>query len=110
MASDEDYAAFLEKANQPTGSAPTQQMKKSKGFTETSVDTQEPVPKVLQQVQSVYVSEADEEFVPVSLRWNGKDGKIDIGMFYLHDGERDKHESLHYSSERSKLIPVLSIQ
>jgi len=94
MASDEDYAAFLEKANQPTSSATTQQTKKSKGFTTKSVDTQEPVPTVLQEVQSVYVSEADEEFVPVSLGWSGKGGKIDIGMLRYPRERRNQHELL----------------
>lgn len=89
MASDDDYAAFLEKANQPTSSS-AQQTMKSKGFTEKSIDTNEPVPSVLQEVQSVYISEADEEFVPVSLGWSGKSGeKIDIGMLYLHSTPHD---------------------
>lgn len=81
MASDEDYAAFLEKTNQPTSlnSASTQQIGNNKGFTAKTVDTEQPVPKVLQDVESVYVSEADEEFVPVSLGWSGKGGKVDLG-------------------------------
>ncbi|EOD50202.1 hypothetical protein GTA08_BOTSDO00334 [Neofusicoccum parvum] len=66
MASDEDYAAFLDKANQDTG-APASA--KSKSFTTKAVDSA--VPQVLQQIEEYYVSDADEPFEPVSLKWDG---------------------------------------
>lgn len=67
MASDEDYAAFLDKANQDLGGskpAPTQ----SVGTQSVNTD----VPKALQQVEEYYVSDADEPFEPVSLKWDGQ--------------------------------------
>lgn len=67
MASDEDYAAFLDKANQDTGGATTQ----SKQYGTKSVNTA--VPKALEQVEEYYTSDADEPFEPVSLTYSGKD-------------------------------------
>ncbi|KAF2093206.1 hypothetical protein NA57DRAFT_69298 [Rhizodiscina lignyota] len=67
MGSDEDYAAFLDKANQDLGG--------SKPATTKSVGTQSvntEVPKALQEVDEYYVSDADEPFQPVSLKWDGK--------------------------------------
>lgn len=67
MASDEDYTSFLEKANQYTGSskATTQ----SKKISTEAVDTE--VPQSLQAIEEYYVSDADEPFEPVSLKWDG---------------------------------------
>ncbi|TLD36968.1 hypothetical protein E2P81_ATG02750 [Venturia nashicola] len=68
MASDEDYAAFLDKANQdPSGGKASAQSSKKAGT--KSVDTE--VPKVLEQVEEYYTSDADEPFEPVSLKWKG---------------------------------------
>jgi len=68
MASDEDYASFLEKANQdPSGGKASTQSTKTAGT--KAVDTE--VPKVLQEVEEYYVSDADEPFEPVSLKWKG---------------------------------------
>lgn len=69
MASDEDYSKFLGKANQDTGGASTRS--KSKKLSTKSVDTK--VPKELEGIEEYYVSEADEPFEPVSLKWD-KDG------------------------------------
>jgi len=102
MATDEDYAAFLEKANQPTSSSVATSAKTSKGFTGKSVDTREAVPEVLRGVESVYVSEADEEFVPVSLGWRGEGGEIDVGMLsfaIMHGKRRAWHGSRSYASQ-----------
>ncbi|EON64735.1 hypothetical protein W97_03968 [Coniosporium apollinis CBS 100218] len=67
MAADEDYASFLEKANQDTGSkrASTQ----SKTVRARAVDTE--IPPSLLDVEEYYVSDADEPFEPVSLKWDG---------------------------------------
>ncbi|KKY16881.1 hypothetical protein UCDDS831_g06714 [Diplodia seriata] len=65
MASDEDYAAFLDKANQDTGAAPSAQ---SKSIKTKAVDSE--VPQALLQVEEYYISDADEPFEPVSLKWN----------------------------------------
>ncbi|KAF2114679.1 hypothetical protein BDV96DRAFT_647370 [Lophiotrema nucula] len=66
MASDEDYASFLDKANQPSGGASTQSTKK---VGTKSVDTA--VPNVLESVEEYYTSDADEPFEPVSLKYSG---------------------------------------
>lgn len=65
--SDEDYASFLDKANQDSGGASAQS---SKSYGTKSVNTS--VPSALQQVDQVYVSDADELFEPVSLKFEGE--------------------------------------
>ena len=75
MSSDAEYASFLDQANQDPSSgiaknaSSTQQ--KSKGISAKAVDTE--VPASLQAVdgQHFYVSDADEPFEAVSLRWTG---------------------------------------
>jgi len=73
MASDEDYMAFLDKANQDPneGVAKTQ----SKGKVELkAVDKGVKIPEGLKKATSdaFYVSDADEPFVPVCLKYDGK--------------------------------------
>ena len=70
MASDLAYASFLERANQDTGS----QAVKSGGdsfHVSTNVSKDEPVPQVLKDTEEYYVSETDEVFEPVTVRWEG---------------------------------------
>jgi hypothetical protein len=80
MASDEDYSSFLDKANQDTGAgkATTQSKKASTKAVDTAV------PKSLEEVEEYYVSEADEPFEPVSLKWDG-DSLPSDGTFAFHD-------------------------
>lgn len=78
MASDEDYSNFLDKANQDTGGASTQS--KSKKLSTKSVNTK--VPKDLEGIEEYYISEADEPFEPVSLKWD-KDGLPSEGDYNL---------------------------
>ncbi|KAF2749240.1 hypothetical protein M011DRAFT_399407 [Sporormia fimetaria CBS 119925] len=66
--SDDAYASFLEKANQDVSGGETASTQK---MATKSVDTG--VPSVLKAVQEVYVSESDEEFVQVALRFEGKE-------------------------------------
>jgi hypothetical protein len=73
MASDEDYSAFLDKANQDPneGTAKTQ----SKGKVELkAVDQGVKVPAGLKKAMSnaFYVSDADEPFEPVCLKFDSK--------------------------------------
>ncbi|KAJ3543675.1 hypothetical protein NM208_g3452 [Fusarium decemcellulare] len=73
MSNDDDYMAFLNKANQDTGAdAATQQQK----ATFKAKDAGSEVPKEIRQVckNAVYVSDADEPFEEVSLKWEGKNG------------------------------------
>ncbi|MCJ1476535.1 hypothetical protein MMC13_005201 [Lambiella insularis] len=68
MASDEDYSAFLDQANQDTGASNTSTQSASAQLKATDTD----VPAVLQSVDQYYTSEADEPFEPVSLVWKGR--------------------------------------
>lgn len=67
MASDEAYSSFLDQANQDTGAAKASST--SKSASTKAVDTD--VTAALQEVEQNYVSEADEPFEPVSLKWSG---------------------------------------
>ena len=66
--SDDTYSSFLDQANQDTGASKTST--KSKSVATKAVDTD--VPVILQEVDQYYTSESDEPFVPVSLKWSGK--------------------------------------
>jgi hypothetical protein len=73
MASDEDYMAFLDKANKDPneGAAKTQ----GKGRVELkALDQGVKIPAALKKATSdaFYVSDADEPFVPVCLKFEGK--------------------------------------
>ncbi|KAI9718198.1 MAG: hypothetical protein M1812_004188 [Candelaria pacifica] len=84
MDSDADYASFLDKANQDTGTntAP-------KGESVTTKASNTDIPQVLQEVEQYYVSEADEPFEPVSLNWDGKSlpSEDDFAGLTGHSGE-----------------------
>ncbi|RGP59096.1 hypothetical protein FSPOR_11566 [Fusarium sporotrichioides] len=72
MSNDDDYMAFLNKANQDTGAGASTQEKtvfKAK-------DHGAEVPKAIVDVckKAVYTSDADEPFEEVSLKWQGKNG------------------------------------
>jgi hypothetical protein len=80
MSSDADYASFLDKANQDTGAAEQQDASsKKKSYSTKSVDTA--VPKVLEQVEEYYVSDADEPFEPVALKFGGSE--LSAGTFSM---------------------------
>ena len=66
MSSDADYAAFLDKANQDTGAVSAQKAQK---VGTKSVDTA--VPKSLESIEEYYISDADEPFEPVALKFEG---------------------------------------
>ncbi|KAL3422414.1 hypothetical protein PVAG01_06570 [Phlyctema vagabunda] len=72
MASDADYAAFLDKANQDPneGVAAPRESKAGQGKLKTQ-DEGVRVPEVLSRLEAYYVSDADEEFVPVGLKIAG---------------------------------------
>ena len=80
MASDEDYMAFLDKANRDAdeGKALAQQQQQQgagpgvRGFKALDSDAGE-VPKAIREVcaSEVYESEADEPFEEVALRYGG---------------------------------------
>ena len=73
MSSDQDYLAFLEKANQDTGA----QQPKDSGYAQTkSTDTTVPAP--LKDLDAFYMSESDEPFEPVAITYK-KDGSLSQG-------------------------------
>jgi hypothetical protein len=72
MASDSDYMAFLDKANaQRDAAASNQGHQPSKQIRTETVETGVRVPDALKRVDTYYVSETDEPFEPVALRWEG---------------------------------------
>jgi hypothetical protein len=79
MSSDADYASFLDKANQDTGSAQQQSSSSKKSYGTKSVDTA--VPQALEKVEEYYVSDADEPFEPVALKYSGS--SISAGMIHV---------------------------
>lgn len=88
MASDDAYLAFLNKANQDPSAgraAATTTTDSSGPFTTTSAGVE--VPRVLQEVTQrddlVYISDADEPFYPVALKFEGegKGGLPDEGLY-----------------------------
>ncbi|KAF2762085.1 hypothetical protein EJ05DRAFT_196368 [Pseudovirgaria hyperparasitica] len=88
MASDEAYAAFLDKANQDTSPAQTQSPAKP---STKSVDTA--IPAALQNIEQYYQSDADEPFEPVSLSYETADLPSDDGLAQLI-GHKDGVEGL----------------
>jgi hypothetical protein len=86
MASDEDYMAFLNKANQDADDAhATAAQSNSSKTMLKALDSGEEAPKEIREVcsKAVYVSDADEPFEQVSLRWTGEGGLPDEGEFFL---------------------------
>lgn len=84
MASDEDYMAFLNKANQDAeeGQAAAASSAQSAGQrTFKTTDEGSALPKSIADVlkDAFYVSEADEPFKGVSLKWKGEGGLPDEG-------------------------------
>ncbi|KAL6801818.1 hypothetical protein J3E68DRAFT_394457 [Trichoderma sp. SZMC 28012] len=83
MASDEDYMAFLNKANQDAdeGRAAAQSSRGGAGQQRAFKTTDEgsELPKSIAEVcrDAFYVSEADEPFKGVSLKWKGEGGLPD---------------------------------
>lgn len=75
MSSDAEYAAFLEKANQDTGSVRAKDASSKKSYGTKSVNTV--VPSMLKQVEEYYISDSDEPFEPVALEFSG--GSVSSG-------------------------------
>lgn len=93
MSSDDAYSAFLDQANQDTGARATAASQKSSSAQLKTTDTE--VPAALLSVEAYYVSEADEPFEPVSLKWTGRDMPSESGFSFLYP-------SLHLPTPRSR--------
>lgn len=86
MATDEDYAAFLEKANADPNEGYAKPQQKGQGSVALkAVDEGASVPKELKTAvkDQVYVSDADEPFEVVSLKLDGKGELPDEGSSFL---------------------------
>lgn len=70
MSSDDAYMSFLDKANADLNAGRAPQQGADTVRTET-VDANVTVPKSLQSVDAYYISDADEPFEPVALKWGG---------------------------------------
>ncbi|KAI1432356.1 hypothetical protein GGR50DRAFT_689007 [Xylaria sp. CBS 124048] len=73
MASDDDYMAFLNKANQDPSAGYAKPQSSSGGASELkATDDGAVIPAAIQEAtkDAFYMSDADEPFVPVSLAWN----------------------------------------
>lgn len=76
MASDDDYMAFLNKANQDPNEGVAQAAKTNTEGGLKATDEGARVPAAIQSAtrEAFYVSDADEPFVPVCLGWAGPAG------------------------------------
>jgi hypothetical protein len=71
MSSDDAYMSFLDKANADLNTARAQQSQQSSGVRTETVDVGVQIPAPLKSVDAYYISETDEPFEPVTLRWEG---------------------------------------
>ncbi len=86
MASDQDYMAFLDKANNDADEAHANAAKTQSGARAQlkALDAGQTAPKSIVDVckEAVYTSDADEPFEQVSLKYTGANGLPDEGTFY----------------------------
>lgn len=80
MATDEDYMSFLDKANQEADEAHASAQRSSQSQFK-AMDAGSEVPKAIKNVckEAIYISETDEPFEEVSLKWTGEGGLPDEG-------------------------------
>ncbi|KAF2154173.1 hypothetical protein K461DRAFT_267226 [Myriangium duriaei CBS 260.36] len=98
MSTDDDYANFLDKANQDTGVSKDKSDKDNKFASTKAVDSDTNVPSHLQKLDAYYTSDTDEPFEPVSLKHNGKDlSKSNFGKLIGHDGEVVPSDIKHFN-------------
>jgi len=96
MSTDDDYASFLDKANQDTGSSKPSQ-KDTKFAATKAVDTDVPAP--LQKLgDAFYTSDTDEPFEAVALGHSGKE--IDKREYFIDHVLFQKAQRNHLSRIR----------
>lgn len=90
MSSDDAYMSFLDKANADLNAGRAQQQGASETARTETVDANTKIPASLQSVDAYYVSDADEPFEPVALRWEGASKGVwpSAGTFFLHTDSR----------------------
>ncbi|KAF1935951.1 hypothetical protein EJ02DRAFT_448321 [Clathrospora elynae] len=100
MSSDADYASFLDKANQETGSV---EASSKKSYGTTSVNTE--VPKALEQVEEYYTSDADEPFEPVALKFEkGSLSADDLKKLVGGDKDVEEVKGTSFESQYKKVV------
>jgi hypothetical protein len=105
MSSDADYAAFLDKANQDTGSAETTSASQKKSYGTKSVNTA--VPKVLEQVEEYYISDSDEPFEPVALEFEGGNVSADDLKKLVGSDSVEEVKGTGFESQYKKVIDAV---
>lgn len=90
MSSDDAYMSFLNKANADLDAGRQQPATQSSRPHTKAVDADEQIPAPLTAVESYYVSETDEPFEPVVLRWGEARGGVwpDHGTFFFSRSAR----------------------
>lgn len=94
MASDDAYTSFLDKANADLNAGRAPQQGAGSVRTET-VDATVKIPTALQSVDAYYISDTDEPFEPVVLRWEGATKGVwpSAGMFPSYGSSLSKPPS-----------------
>lgn len=69
MSSDDAYMSFLDKANADLNNARAERAQRQSTVRTEAVDIDVRVPAPLTSVDAYYVSETDEPFEPVTLKW-----------------------------------------
>lgn len=70
MSSDDAYMAFLNKANADYSDGQAQTTQESDVLRTKTVDSSLSIPKPLKNIDAYYVSDTDEPFDPVVLKWD----------------------------------------
>lgn len=89
MAGDDDYMAFLDKANEDPSAGAAQSSQSQPGKKELKAadhGADIPQPLVAATKDAFYVSDSDEPFVPVSLTWSKGQGLPNEGMWLCFVG------------------------
>lgn len=105
MSSDADYAAFLDKANQDTGSAETKDASQKKSYGTKSVNTA--VPKILEQVEEYYVSDSDEPFEPVALEFKGDSVSAEDLKSLIGNSNVEQVQNTGFDSQYKKVMEAV---
>lgn len=105
MSSDADYATFLDKANQDTGSAEAQDASQKKSYGTKSVNTA--VPSALKQVEEYYVSDSDEPFEPVALEFQGNSVSADDFRKLIGSDKVEEVTGTGFESQYKKVMDAV---
>ncbi|KAF1835756.1 hypothetical protein BDW02DRAFT_567660 [Decorospora gaudefroyi] len=105
MSSDADYASFLDKANQDVSAAESRDVSTKQKLGTSSVNTG--VPKALEQVEEYYVSDADEPFEPVALKFDGSSVSADDLKKLIGSDKVEEVKGTSFESQYKKVIDAV---